>query len=128
MALASGVGDLVQDGGKLARFPVAEIDAQGIEYVAENAGHCEQQNPATRERDAGRSKLALHIGAQRIAGSVAVVAVVDRKKVEAIVGEEPQPASQAVELVQIDEQPIGTIPQLVTPRFQTAVPHMAHIE
>jgi hypothetical protein len=56
--LAESIVDFVKQRGKRAVALITEIDAQGIEAIAEQPRHAEQPNRPAVRRDAGRLQVA----------------------------------------------------------------------
>lgn len=85
MALPERVVHLVEDRGQYAVVPVTEIDAERIEGVSEDARYGEQQDRPIRF-DARLIQMTDDPVAWRFC-PLAVVAIMEAEKVEAIVGE-----------------------------------------
>ena len=126
--LAEGVVHLQHHGRQLAVRPMAVVEAERVEDVAQHPRHCQEPDRAAAGVDPGGRQHGLDLTAQRAAGAVAVVAVVVAEEGEAVVAEEPQAPIQRRELVEIEQQLEEAVAQPVGARQVAPVDDRAVVE
>ncbi len=83
---------------------VAEIDAERVEHVVEEARHRQQHDAPAVPADARFAQLRLDLRFQRRIDAPAVIAVEEGHEASAIVRKEPQPTVQRRQLIQIQRE------------------------
>ena len=126
--LAESIVNFVKKGRKRTVALITEIDAQGIEAIAENPRHAEQPDGAAIGRDACGPQMAFNLVAQRTAAAIAVIGVEEAHGIEAIVREQAQMARQSLDLVEIEQHPEHAVAQPMRPRPHAAVGHDAGVQ
>jgi len=113
--LAEGVADGMDGRRQPPVAIVAEIDAQRIEAMAQQARHAQQGDPAAGQVKPRLREPRLDLRPDRGLETTGEVAIVERRQVPAIVRKQPQARSQIVDLVQVQGQHKDAIAQAVTP-------------
>jgi hypothetical protein len=128
VSLAESVVHLIDQRRERAVRVVAEIDADGIEVVAERARHAEEPDRAAASVDPLRFEKPIGLRAQGRLAAVAVIAVEQGKEILPVVREDFQPPVEAGKFVEIDQKPEQAVSKPVRLGREPAMEDRADIE
>ncbi len=127
VALAEGVGHLVDYGRQPAVGPVAKVKAERVEAVAEHPRHA-QEPDRTACLDSRPDQQPADLLLERGGRAVAVVGLPEAHQAEAAAGEEAQPRAGGLQAVEVQQQHEHPVAQGMPARPQARVAHHADIE
>ncbi len=96
--------------------------------MAEHAGHGEQTDRPSVGFLPGPADERLDLRAQRCAGAIAIVAIMEGKEVEAVAREEPAASRDPVDLVEVEQALEQAVAQTVPTRAEPAVKDLTRVD